>query len=162
MKRRTFLELFGAGAICPIPAWAEQLTARLGFLRAAPAPDATMAALRSGLAAQGYREGQHYVVLPSWGDGSIGALPQLASALLAQRVDLIVTDGTVTAKAARVATASIPIVMAGGLDPLAEGIAATLSRPGGNVTGFATQVIETTGKAWLTVSSGGSRSRKNP
>ncbi|MFL6835006.1 MAG: ABC transporter substrate-binding protein, partial [Xanthobacteraceae bacterium] len=81
-----------------------------------------------------------------WADGNLNRLPELAKALVTNGVDLILTDGTVTACAARVFTATVPIVMAGGLDPIQAGLAESLSRPGGNVTGFTTQVIEVTGK----------------
>ncbi len=107
-----------------------------------------MAALRRGLAEQGYVDGERYVLVTSWADGSLANLPGLAAALVAQRVDIIVTDGTETARAARAATSSIPIVVAGGLDPVQGGLAETLARPGGNVTGFTTQVIDTTGKVF--------------
>jgi putative ABC transport system substrate-binding protein len=117
-------------------------------VRAAPAPESTLSALRRGLAEHGYLEGQHYVLVPSWGDGAVDRLPALASALVRSKVDIIVTDGTETARAARQATATIPIVMAGGRDPVAGGLAASLSHPGGNVTGFTTQVIELTGKTF--------------
>jgi len=75
-------------------------------------------------------------------------LGELAEALVASRVDLILTDGTGTARAARAATTIIPIVMAGGNDPVQGRLVTSLSRPGGNVTGFTTQVIEVTGKTF--------------
>jgi len=107
-----------------------------------------MAALRRGLAEHGYLEGKNFTLVPSFGDGNLDRLAELAEALVAARVDLILTDGTVTARAARAATTIIPIVMAGGNDPVQGGLAASLSRPGGNVTGFTTQVIEVTGKSF--------------
>lgn len=107
-----------------------------------------MAVLRRGLAEYGYVEGKNLIIVPSWGDGNLDRLPELAEALVAARVDLILTDGTGTARAARAATTSIPIVMAGGNDPVQAGLVTSLSRPGGNFTGFTTQVIEVTGKAF--------------
>ena len=152
MRRREFLGLLGgAAAAWPLSARAQQPAAglaRIGFLRASPPPETTLAALKRGLVERGYTEGQHYVLIASWGDGNLARLPQLAQALVAEGVDLIVTDGTLIAQAARGATTSIPIIMAGGLDPVQAGLAASLSRPGGNVTGFTTQVTDIVGKTF--------------
>jgi len=151
VKRREFISLLGgAAAAWPLAARGQQTrgSARIGFLRASAAPDRTMAALRHGLAEHGYVEGKNLTLVPGWGDGNLDRLAELAEALVAARVDLILTDGTVTARAARAATTIIPIVMAGGNDPLQSGLVTSLSRPGGNVTGFTTQVIEITGKTF--------------
>jgi ABC-type uncharacterized transport system substrate-binding protein len=148
-RRREFITLLGGAVTWPLVASAQQLggrPARIGFLRASPPPEATMAALRRGLAQQGYEEAKNFILVPGWADGNLNRLPELAKALVTNGVDLILTDGTVTARAARVFTATVPIVMAGGLDPIQAGLAESLSRPGGNVTGFTTQVIEVTGK----------------
>jgi putative ABC transport system substrate-binding protein len=152
MRRREFITLLGGAAAWPLAVRAQQPSARIGFLRAAPPPDATLMALRRGLAELGYVEGQRYTLVPSWADGNREHLPDLARALVLQGVDIIIADGTDTARAAKAATESIPVVMAGGLDPVQGGLAKTLSRPGGNVTGFTTQVIDTTGKAFELVS----------
>jgi putative tryptophan/tyrosine transport system substrate-binding protein len=149
--RRHFITLLGGTAAAwPLAARAQQTggSARIGFLRASAPPDHTMAALRRGLAEHGYVEGKNLTLVPSWGDGNLDRLAELAEALVAARVELILTDGTGTARAARAATTIIPIVMAGGNDPVQGGLAASLSRPGGNVTGFTTQVIEVTGKTF--------------
>jgi len=154
MRRREFIALLGGAAasssLWPLGARAQQQPPppipRLGFLRASPAPDSTMAALRRGLSDQGYVEGQNYVLLTSWGDGKLGSLPELAKALVSSRVDVILTDGTQTARQARAATDTIPIILAGGLDPVKAGLATDLRRPDGNVTGFTTQVIDLTSK----------------
>jgi ABC transporter substrate binding protein len=148
-RRREFITLLGGAVTWPLVASAQQLggrPARIGFLRASPPPEATMAALRRGLAQQGYEEEKNFILVPGWADGDLSRLPELAKALVTNGVDLILTDGTVTARAARVATATVPIVMAGGLDPIQAGLAESLSRPGGNVTGFTTQTIDVTGK----------------
>ena len=105
-----------------------------------------MAALRRGLGELGYVEGKGFVLVPGWGDGRLNLLPELAKALVESGPDIILTDGSATARAARTATATIPIVMAGGNDPIQAGIAASLSQPGGNVTGFTTQAIDVAGK----------------
>jgi putative ABC transport system substrate-binding protein len=153
MKRREFIAILGGAAasssLWPLGAKAQQQPSpipRLGFLRASPAPDSTMAALRRGLSDQGYVEGQNYVLLTSFGDGKLGSLPVLAKALVSNGVDVILTDGTQTAREARAATDTIPIILAGGLDPVKAGLATDLRRPDRNVTGFTTQVIDLTSK----------------
>lgn len=153
MRRREFIGFLGGAAasssLWPLGARAQQQPPpipRLGFLRASPAPDSTMAALRRGLSDQGYVEGQNYVLLSSWGDGKLGRLPELAKALVSSGVDVILTDGTQTAREARAATDTIPIILAGGLDPVRAGLATDLRRPDRNVTGFTTQVIDLTSK----------------
>jgi ABC-type uncharacterized transport system substrate-binding protein len=144
MRRREFFTLLGgaatSSALCPLGAAAQQPPSRvprLGFLRASPAPDSTMAALRRGLSDQGYLEGQSYVLVTSWGDGKLDRLPG---------VDVILTDGTQTAREARAATDTIPIILAGGLDSVKAGLATNSRRPDRNVTGFTTQVIDLTSK----------------
>jgi ABC-type uncharacterized transport system substrate-binding protein len=150
MRRRDFLTLLsGAAAAWPLAVRAQSTsarTARIGFLRASPPPEPTLTALRRGLAELGYAEGTSFVLIPGWGDGNLDQLPMLSRALVESGIDIILTDGTSTAQAARAATVTIPIVMAGGNDPIQAGLAANLSRPGGNVTGFTTQVIQLTGK----------------
>lgn len=153
MRRREFFTLLGSAAasssLWPLEAAAQQQPPnipRLGFLRASPAPDSTMAALRRGLSDQGYVEGQSYILLTSWGDGKLDSLPGLAKALVSSGVDVILTDGTQTAREARAVTDTIPIILAGGLDPVKAGLATDLRRPDRNVTGFTTQVIDLTSK----------------
>src|SRR5262249_15681490 len=75
-------------------------------------------------------------------------LPQLAKELLANNVDIILSDGTETARYARAATDITPIVLAGGLDPVKAGLASNLSHPDRNVTGFTTQHIDITAKVF--------------
>jgi putative ABC transport system substrate-binding protein len=150
MKRRGFITLLGGAATAwLLAAHAQQRQpARIGFLRAAAPPDHTIAALRRGLADQGYHEGRTFTLVTSWGDGNLDRLPELAKSLVAAGVDVILTDDTSTAHAAHAVSATVPIVMAGGNDPVQAGLARSLARPGGNVTGFATQVTELTGKTF--------------
>ena len=152
MRRREFITWVGGAAAWPLAAHAQQQPsriARIGFLRASPAPESIMAALRRGLADLGYVEDERYVLRTSWGEGKLDRLPELAKTLVSDRVDIIVTDGTETARIARAATDTIPIVLAGGLDPVRAGLATNLSQPDRNVTGFSpTQVVEATGKVF--------------
>jgi putative ABC transport system substrate-binding protein len=95
-----------------------------------------LAAFRQGLSGLGYVEGQHYVLELRSSEGRPQRLPDLAAELASLPVDVIVTRGSPAALAAKYATRTIPVVMASSGDPSAEGIAANLARPGGNVTGF--------------------------
>jgi putative ABC transport system substrate-binding protein len=83
----------------------------------------------------GYVEGQNCVVESRWAEGNYERLPGLAAELVALKPDVIVTYGTPASQAAQRATGTIPIVMAGIIDPVASGLIANLARPGGNITG---------------------------
>ncbi|HTN29054.1 MAG TPA: ABC transporter substrate-binding protein [Burkholderiales bacterium] len=92
-------------------------------------------ALKERLGALGYVEGRDIVYESRSAEGKFERLPALAEELVRARPDVIVTASTPPTKAARAATASIPIVIATGGDPVKMGVAVSLSRPGGNVTG---------------------------
>jgi putative tryptophan/tyrosine transport system substrate-binding protein len=83
----------------------------------------------------GYVEGRDYVIHARYADTDQTRLPVLAKELIGDGVDAIVTFGTAAVRAAKEATSTIPIVMAGGNDPIGNGFIASLARPGGNVTG---------------------------
>ena len=111
---------------------------RIGMLwpRAPSQPDPLGDAFRQGMRDHGWVEGQNWVSETRWADGKPERLPALATELVRLRVDLIVTNGTPAARAAKQATQTIPIVMAASGDAVGVGLVATLARPGGNVTGF--------------------------
>jgi len=111
-------------------------TPRVGLLLSgSPAEaDPLAAAFREGLRARGYVEGQNVVLVPRFAD-SVQRLPDLVAELVRSNVEVIVTQGTPAAQAARRATTTIPIVMATSGDPVAAGLVASLARPGANVTG---------------------------
>ena len=113
---------------------------RIGVLEVVDlaANEANVSAFRQGMGALGYEEGQHFVIEYRSADGRTERLSDLATELVGLKVDVIVTRGTPAALAAKQATRSIPIVMATSGDPVAEGIVASLARPGGNVTGLHT------------------------
>jgi putative ABC transport system substrate-binding protein len=96
----------------------------------------------------GYEEGKNLVIEYRWAERSLGRLPALAGELAEAKVDVIVTHGSAGSRAAKQATATIPIVIAVVGDPVANGVVASLSRPGGNVTGLVLKEFETTVK-WL-------------
>lgn len=95
----------------------------------------------------GWTEGRNLVVEFRYGQGRAELLPGLAAEVVALRPDLIIAPGTTTIRALREATASIPIVMAGGGDPVGSGLVVSLARPGGNITGVSLQGQEIIPKA---------------
>ena len=96
-----------------------------------------------GMQEHGYTEGRDYVIEARFADGDAARLPALAAELVRANIDLIVSPGTQVTLAARKATATIPIVVLLDADPVANGFAVTLARPGKNLTGFSTQFSET-------------------
>lgn len=98
-------------------------------------------AFRQGMRELGYVEGRTVVFEARGADGKRERLPALAAELVRLKVDVSVTAGA-AAQAARQATATIPIVMASGGDPVGPGLVASLARPGGNVTGVTTLSVE--------------------
>ena len=110
----------------------------IGYLNSAsPGPSAPyVAAFRQGLSETGYVEGQNLAIEYRWAEGHYDRLPVLAADLVGRKVDLIATSGgTPPARAAKNASSTIPIVFVGG-DPIADGLVASLARPGGNLTGM--------------------------
>jgi len=109
---------------------------RIGFLTPGPTP-MNVDALREGLRELGYVEPTSLILEVRWGDGRLDQLPELAADLVRFGIDVIVTDSTAAALAAKEATRTIPIVMGtGSSDPVGRGLAASIARPGGNVTGL--------------------------
>jgi ABC transporter substrate binding protein len=121
---------------------------RVGFLGQTSAGDLARQtqALRQGLRDLGYEEGRNLVIEYRWAERKLDRLPALATELVGAKVDIIVTHGSPGSRAAKQATAEIPIVIAVVGDPVASGVVASLSRPGGNVTGLVLQEFESTVK----------------
>jgi ABC-type uncharacterized transport system substrate-binding protein len=114
---------------------------RIGFLDlnrlpTAEHPSSNLAFFKQGLGELGYREGENYVIEARFADLDRSRLSALAKELVERKVDVIVTIGTTTTRAAKKATATIPIVMAGSQNPVGNGFVASLAHPGGNVTGL--------------------------
>ena len=145
MKRRDFITLLG-GAIVALPsaARAQQPTMPvIGFLnsRAPGENPAILAAFLRGLNEAGYVEGRNVTVEYRWADGQYDRLPALAADLTGHRVAALVANGPAV-QTAKAATATIPIVFVVGFDPLAFGLVANLSHPGGNLTGVSVLDVE--------------------
>ena len=139
--RRELLLALGSVALgVPLASFAQQQAAkvhRIGFLGAASAIAyaSRVEALRAGLGDLKYVAGKNLVIEFRWANGNYDRLPDLAADLVRSKVDLIVTHGTPGTRAAKQATATVPIVMAVSGDAVVNGLVASLARPGGNVTG---------------------------
>jgi putative ABC transport system substrate-binding protein len=97
----------------------------------------------------GWEEGRNLVIETRWGEGREERFPALIHDLIERRVDVIVVTGTAAAVAAKQATNSIPIVVSGMADPVAAGLAESIARPGGNLTGLSIQNTEGLPGKWL-------------
>src|SRR6266699_282544 len=140
MKRREFIALLGSGvAGWPLAARAQQPARvfRIGFLGFGSASTWSnrVEALRGGLRDLGYVEGKNIVIEFRWTE-TIEQLPELATQLVRMNVDVIFAPSSTEVEGARQATNAIPIVFATHADPVGLGHVASLSRPGGNITGL--------------------------
>jgi len=107
---------------------------------------ARVEAFRQGLRELGYVEGKNIVIEWRSAEGKLDRAPALAAELVRLKLDVIVTGGPQSTRAAKEATITIPIVMAFDNDPVGNGFVASLARPGGNITGLSTLYPEISGK----------------
>ena len=118
---------------------------RIGFLRNGPPPESFIGGFRQGLRELGYVDGQNISIEYGLAD-SAEQLPNAAAELVRRNVDVIIASGTPPVVAAKNATRTVPIIFVAAIDPVATGVAASLARPGGNVTGFALMSADLMGK----------------
>ena len=121
---------------------------RRGYLALSATPNAPARAnaLRQGLRQLGYAEGKDILIEYRYAEGKLDRLSELAAELVRLKVEVLVTAGPAPTRAAKGATATIPIVMTQDPDPVGNGFVASLARPGGNITGLSTHAPEISGK----------------
>ena len=150
-NRRKLVIALGAGALAwagAVRGQAPSTVRRIGlFSQTSPSVNApSYQAFRLGLRELGWIEGKNISIEYRYAEGRHDRLPILAADLVRLKVDVIVTFATSDTLAAKKATSSIPIVMAGGADPVASGLVESLARSGGNVTGISQMIVELAGK----------------
>ena len=149
-RRRLIIVVFASLLGVPLASLGQQpaKVARVGFLEASTpsAIAARVEAFRQGLRDLGYVEGKNVVIEYRYAEGNFDRLPALAAELVRLNVNVIVTGGPTAIPAAKAATTAIPIVMAFDTDPVGSGFAASLAKPGGNITGLSTLAPELSAK----------------
>lgn len=145
-RRRALLRvaLCGVAVAAPFASRAQprQRTWRIGVLAADSSSTRVYEGFRQGMRELGYAEGQNFSIQWRFADGVYERLPGLAAELVRSKVDVVVAGTTLSVLAAHQATTTIPIVMVAVPDPVGEGFATSLSRPGGNITGLSNVVTE--------------------
>ena len=150
IQRREFITLVGGAAAWPLAARAQQegKLPTIGLLGSgtAAAQSQWTTAFVQRLRELGWTEGRNLAIEYRWAEGRTERLAEIADEFVRFKVDVILTHNTLPVLAAKQATSVIPIVFATAGDPVGTGIVASLSRPGGNVTGLSSQQPDTAGK----------------
>src|SRR5215813_2067064 len=148
LERRIFTLVAGAIllALCT-PAHAQQAgkIPRVGVLFIGGRDQPHLESFKQGLRELGYVEGKNILFEYRYAEGKYDRLPGLVAELVNEKVDVIVTTSSISARAVRQATKTIPIVMTSG-SPVERGLAESFSKPGGNVTGLSVFALELSGK----------------
>ena len=129
----------------PVQAQQSKKVPRIGYIAARSGPEAGEKAFLQDLQSLGYIEGQTILIEWRFAQEKFDRLPDLASELVGLKVDVIVVTADISAEAAKQATKTIPIVVTTG-DPVAWGLADSLAKPGGNVTGLSVVLADLSGK----------------
>src|SRR5215469_16557292 len=150
IRRRTFITLLGGAAAWPLAAHAQQpgKLPTIGFLGPTTLSSQAqhVAAFVQRLRELGWIEGRTIAIEVRWAEGRSDRFAEIAAEFIRLKVDVIVTQTTPPALAAKQATSVIPIVFASAGDPVANGLVDNPARPGGNVTGLSSQSGDTVGK----------------
>ena len=140
IERRKFLATLGGAAAWPFAARAQQPKVPvIVFVRITTPNDSApfLAAFRRGLGESGYVEDQNVAIEDRYAFNEVDRLPALMAKLVGRHVAVLAaTGGTISARAAKAATSTIPIVFTVGDDPVKVGLVASLNKPGGNLTGL--------------------------
>ena len=137
LRRREFIAGLGGAAAWPVASSAQQQKPIIGWLNTTPGVQlrSTIDAFRRGLAEIGFLEGRDVTVEYHTTDGHSERLSALAADLVLRKVAVIVAGTTDSALAAKAATRTIPVIFGVAIDPVELGLAASLNRPAGNLTG---------------------------
>jgi len=143
MRRRKFVALLGGAAVWPLATRAQQKAMPvIGYLstNSPTIPAGEVEVFREGLKAAGFAEGRDVAIDYRFAEGNYDRLPAFAAEFVARGVDVIAASGLPAALAAKAKTSTIPIVFTIGVDPIAQGLVASLRQPGANLTGV-TQTV---------------------
>ena len=147
IERREFIALFGSAALAwPLRARAQVARKPVIGVLFHSNPEPTLSLLRKALQSNGHKEGETIQLEVRVAAGSAARLAEMASELVARKVDVIIAVTTPAALAAKAATDRIPIVMGAAADPVGSKLVASLARPGGNITGVDGAVAEMAGR----------------
>jgi putative ABC transport system substrate-binding protein len=146
MRRREFIAGLGSAVAWPVVAWAQQPALPVIGWLGSGLPDATnadrMRAFHQSLSESGFVEGRNVTIEYRWANDQYDRLPALAADLVHRQVAVILASSGPSARAAKAATTTIPIVFTVAFDPVEVGLVASLNRPGGNLTGATNLSVE--------------------
>jgi len=152
MRRREFITVLGGAAAWPVAARAQQpaKVSRIGFVAGGARPPSLESSLYAGFAQGmrelGYIEGKHFIIDYRFAEGQYERFRAIADEFARLRVDIIVAGASFAVPAMREANPSTPIVMGYSIDPVGQGLVASLARPGGNTTGLSSAQHEIVAK----------------
>jgi putative ABC transport system substrate-binding protein len=155
MRRREFITILGGAATLPLAAQAQQaekkrISVLMSFAESDASARAMLEGYRKALAPLGWVEGKNLQTEVRWAAGSADRIKAFTKELFEFRPDAILVQGTVSTKSVVGATQSIPIVFVNVADPIGSGLVTNLAHPGGNVTGFMSDLSQQGGK-WVTL-----------